>query len=81
MACSSGCPTQNHESWGACVRAKSIQLEDVTAHAVNQRDRRDVREYVEARNEGMQPEGIGKKHVTFARKVTDMTGTPYRADK
>lgn len=25
MACSTNCPTQDHKSWGECVRAKGIE--------------------------------------------------------
>lgn len=27
MACSSNCPTQDHDSWGACVKAKGIKAQ------------------------------------------------------
>lgn len=26
MACSSSCPTQDHESWGECVRSKGLAI-------------------------------------------------------
>ena len=63
------------------MRAKGLQYEGVEAHQVNQQQRRDSDNYVAARNEGMQPEGVARKHVDFARRVTEMTGTPYRADQ
>lgn len=27
MACSSACPTQDHETYGSCLRAKGIQID------------------------------------------------------
>lgn len=26
MSCSTGCPTQDHQSWGECVRSKGLRV-------------------------------------------------------
>lgn len=81
VPCSTGCPTPGaHKSFGECLRNKGIQIADVDARVVNNTVYRDQNEYAEARAEGMQPDGIGGQHVAFARKVTELTGTPYRGD-
>lgn len=36
MACSSGCPTQDHESFGACMRAKRLQIDQYSLVGNNQ---------------------------------------------
>jgi hypothetical protein len=38
-------------------------------------------DYVDARNAGMQPEGVTAKAVAIARAETERTGVPFRADK
>lgn len=81
MACSSSCPTQDHESYGACLRSKSLQVQDPTAHKFNQSQHSQIKEYVKAREDGMQPASVFKRDVDFARKVTDKTGVPFRADQ
>lgn len=81
MACSSGCRTQDHESWGACLRAKSLQVADVTAHKFNQSQNTQIKQYVRAREAGLQPATVFKKDVDAAWKATEKTGTPFRADK
>lgn len=82
MACSSGCPTPGrHESFGACLRAKSLQVGDPEARQQRQGMEHQINEYVDARMSGMQPKTVFKKDVDFARKASDALGTPYRADK
>lgn len=81
MACSSGCPTPGlHESWGACVRSKRVQLSDITAHQTNQAIYTASDLYREAREDGLQPESVTVDAVMKARHVTDQTGVPFRAD-
>lgn len=80
MPCSSGCPTQDHATWGECVRSKSLQVADVTAHKFNSGIYRQQDNYMNARNAGLQPESPFKKDVDFAWKQTEKNGVPYRAD-
>ena len=80
MACSSGCPTKNHRSWGACVRAKALQVQDVEAHKYNSGINRQLDEYRKARYDGLQPDSVYAKDVDAARRITDATGVPYRGD-
>jgi hypothetical protein len=82
MACSSGCPTPGaHASWGECLRSKSLQVADVTAHQFNTGQHRQIKEYVRAREAGIQPDSVFKRDVDKAVRITEKTGTPYRADK
>lgn len=80
MACSSGCPTQDHATYGECLRSKSLQVADVTAHAFHQKRNHEINEYIDARREGMQPKTFFKRDVDAARAITKATGVPYRAD-
>jgi hypothetical protein len=82
VACSSACPTPGlHESYGACLRAKSLQVADVTAHKYNQGQTKALNAYVDARRAGLQPETVFKKDTDKAWRITEKTGVPFRADK
>lgn len=82
MACTSGCPTPGlHASWGECARAKRMQVAGVEAHQKNKAMHKGLDDYVAARRAGLQPDGVFPAQVAKARKITDETGVPYRADK
>lgn len=81
MACSSSCSSGPHESYGACLRSKNLQVGDPTAHKFNQNVYRAQDEYREARYAGLQPERVSRDAVRQAWKITEATGTPYRADQ
>lgn len=82
MACTSGCPTPGaHASWGECARSKNLQIADVDAHVRNQRQASGLKEYVKAREAGLQPKSVFKKDVAAAWAATEATGTPFRADQ
>lgn len=81
MACTSGCPTPGaHDTYGDCLRAKSLQVADPSARSHRHSIEQQQKEYVDARREGMQPQTIFKRDVDFAREMTKITGTPFRAD-
>lgn len=81
MACSSSCSTPGvHESYGACLRSKALQVADPTAHKFNQNRTSEINAYVRARQAGLQPETVFKKDVDAAWRKTEKTGTPFRAD-
>lgn len=83
-SCSTGCPTQNHESYGQCMKAKSTVVaycnsaggQDYTAQ---KRLDRDLADYKQARSEGIQPAGTDPQKVTEARRLSDLTGSAFQA--
>lgn len=81
MACSSGCPTQDHESYGDCLRAKHLQVADIEAHKSNQKLNRTLDDYRTAREAGLQPDGVYAGQVRDAWRKSDETGEAYRADR
>lgn len=54
MTCRSGCPTQDHASWGDCARNSGLQLGDLGHGATAHTDRR-LNAYASARKLGLQP--------------------------
>lgn len=81
VACSTGCPTQDHPDWGSCVRSKRLQTADVTAHQFNTSLYHTQDEYRRAREDGLQPENVTMSAINEARRLSDALGKPYRADK
>lgn len=81
MACSSSCQTQDHASYGECLRAKRLQVSNVEAHAHNQQLYKALDHYVTARRAGIQPDGVYQHQTDAALRETDRTGKPYRGDE
>ena len=59
MACSSGCRTQDHASYGACLRSKNMQLNGLQSLGGDRDGQkkldRSLALYGEARSAGLQP--------------------------
>lgn len=82
--CRSGCPTQDHASWGACARAANMRVAycgvgggDATAQ--KQWDS-ELALYRQARAEGIQPEGTTRNKVLDAMRQSDAAGAAYGRD-
>jgi len=54
VTCRSGCPTQDHVSWGACARDMGLQIGDLGRGVAAATDRR-LTAYADARRQGLQP--------------------------
>lgn len=85
MACTSGCPTQDHESWGECVRSKRqmIGFARSAYGADKTRDKLHEREltlYRELRAQGIQPDGTGMAKLKFAERMSAENGMAYGRD-
>ena len=50
--CRTGCPTQDHESWGDCARGANMRIAGETAAKTN----KDLNSYAYAKSIGLQPE-------------------------
>jgi hypothetical protein len=84
MACRSGCPTQDHESWGDCLRASNIQMSTGDANGslvsngwTNKKWNSELSLYREARAQGIQPEGTSTAQIRKAMDVSDKTGHAF----
>jgi len=85
MACSSGCPTQDHKSYGECMRSKRqmVGFARSAYGADKTRDKLHEREltlYRELRAQGIQPDGTGMAKLKFAEKMSAETGMAYGRD-
>jgi hypothetical protein len=76
--CSSGCPTQDHSSWGECVRSKGLHIGQVDATEQRLWDR-ELDLYKSARSQGVQPAGTTTTKIREALDISDVTGKAYDA--
>lgn len=83
--CRTGCKTQDHSSWGECLRDAGVRTYlaspsrglDGTA----QKDwDAELELYRKARREGIQPEGTTLNKVTEAMRKSDDAGMAYGRD-
>ena len=82
MACSSSCQTQDHRSWGECVRDKGLRIaycnsaagKDATAQKAWDAE---LDLYATARKQGIQPESTRTPDIRAAIELSDSAGVAY----
>lgn len=85
MACRSGCKTQDHETWGECLRAAQVRTYHVAvskgfdATAQKKWDR-ELEGFRKATKEGIKPDGTKWKAIDKARRISDKVGAAYGRD-
>jgi len=84
MSCRSGCPTQDHSSWGDCLRASNIQMSTGDANGslvssgwTNKKWDKELQMYRDAKRQGIQPEGTSTRQIRKALDLSDKTGVAY----
>ena len=77
--CRSGCPTQDHESWGDCARASNIGISsEPTANYIKNTDK-ELSAYRDARKQGIQPASTKMKDIQKAVRASDLIGRAAKA--
>lgn len=77
--CSSSCVTQDHETFGACMRAKNLQLNPHLADtARSKRWDKELQAYRDARSQGIQPAGTTMKKIREADEISQKTGQAFQ---
>lgn len=78
MSCRSGCPTQEHGSWGECARAANLQVGSAQ-HEIHRSNDRELRAYHDARRQGIQPAGTQMHQIETAVRGADIIqrGNPF----
>ena len=82
--CRSGCPTQDHGSYAACLRAANVTVGATINSPLQQMweaTKADLPAYRQARADGIQPEATSMEKVREAQTATRMLGRPYNAEK
>ena len=72
MACASSCKTQDHPSYGECLRSQGIAVQAVL-HGAYTRQAWDaeIKAYRAAKAEGLQPAGTTMKDIDAAKRAAD----------
>lgn len=78
MACSSGCRTKNHKTYGECMRSKTVKVAEYDVTAQKAADA-NLDNYARARKYGIQPQSTKKHHVDQAIAISEQTGQAYQA--
>lgn len=84
--CSSGCPTQDHATYGECLKSKNMKVG--WANSANNVDRTADKqwesrlgEYYSARKQGIMPQSTKLRDIRQAVEISNETGKAFRADK
>lgn len=82
--CTSGCKTQDHATWGECMRAKNAVIAysgiaggDATAQ---KRWDNELQAYRDARAQGIQPTGTTMPKIQAALDASDKAGMAFGRD-
>jgi hypothetical protein len=67
--CRSGCLTQDHESWGSCMRAANVSTMVGDGVQINRQGEKDLDHYRKARAQGLQPQSVKRKFVDATLKA------------
>ena len=87
MSCASSCTTQDHKSYGACLRSKHLSvtgLESTSPSFTREREKdwnSELDLYEQARKEGIQPATTQRKDIETAMQISDAFQKPYQADE
>lgn len=80
--CSSACPTQDHATFGACMRAKNLQLNPNLSDTQSSKDWDvNLQKYRDARAQGIRPAGTTAAQIEHAEKVSDRAGLAFDANR
>lgn len=83
MACTSGCPTGDHETYGECLRAKAFRVAYCGVGGLDASKQKawdaDLALYASARRQGVQPAGTSRVATERALKMSDEAGMAWQA--
>lgn len=87
MTCRTGCATQDHASYGACLRAANLQVgwarsatDPTLDRSYEKRKQRELDLYATARAAGIQPDGTSTGKTRFAMEQSEKLGLAYGRD-
>lgn len=81
MTCRTGCPTQDHENWGECLRASNLELS--TGDANNRKTmsskayNNELNAYSNAVRQGVEPATTNMKDIKSAMKLSELAGKAF----
>jgi hypothetical protein len=75
--CTSGCPTQNHKSWGECLRAKNLVVNYTNAVGTQKYLDDELSRYQSAVKNGIEPRSTKMKDIVAAERLSDSAGKAF----
>lgn len=78
--CSSACLTQDHRTFGECMRAKSLQVSPQINDSYGTSQKawdRELDNYESAVSQGVRPNGTKQAQVDQAMAISDATGVAF----
>lgn len=84
MACATSCPSQDHETFGACLRSQRQMIGYANSAngsdlSTQKRWDADLDFYKSARAQGIQPASTQRASVQRALDISNLTGKAYQA--
>jgi hypothetical protein len=80
MACRSGCRTQDHSSYAACLKAASITVDPRGTIQALRDTATELNAYKAARDAGIQPAGTRMHAIDAANRISDKYSAPFNAE-
>lgn len=79
--CSSGCTTQDHASYGECMKSKGVRLPaiGIEGQAIQKKADKTLDEYAKARSYGIQPKSTRAADIEAAVRRSEQTGSAHIA--
>ena len=77
--CRTGCPTQNHDSWGECLRSANLSISNERVAADIKNTDKELSAYRDARKLGIQPASTKMKDIQKAVRASDTIGRAAQA--
>jgi len=82
--CRTGCPTQDHRSWGECARSANLRVAycGIGGGDATEQKRWDdeLSLYRSARRQGVQPDGTKTHQIEAALRASEAAGAAYGKD-
>ncbi len=72
--CRSGCPTQDHGSWGECARASHFYTNGVHQRTEYKAFDKELRDYESCISQGIQPTGTSRQAIDTALQLSNEVG-------
>ena len=84
--CRIGCLTKDHSSWGACAKAANFRVAWMTSNTglsrvADRKTEKELQEYRDLRKAGIQPAGTTRRALDEAKRVSEVAGKTYNAEK
>jgi hypothetical protein len=77
--CRTGCKTQDHESYGDCLRDSNISFGNEQVIGTLKKNEKELTAYRDARKLGIQPASTRMKDIQKAVRVSEATGRAAKA--